>query len=352
MKVGRFVGDVVQRIPGLGGHVGRLRFGLRQLRLARRHLRGGGQRRRYETWVRVVDTPSSMELALLRARTRSSSARPVISILMPLDAPEPHLLDRAIHSIRRQVHQGWELCIVSPRSPLLDAVLLPHETEDHRISVQRLETAVSGPTARNLALRRATGAFVSVMDAVDVLPPQALLSLAEEVERRPRVGLVYGDEDRIDAHGTRQDPWFKCDCNPELLLTHDAISRPAIYSRSLVHELQGWREECAGAEDYDLALRAVDAVGTGRVVHVPRILCHRGSERPNDPATAAAGRRAVADRLRGRGSAATVEPAPELPSCNRIRHPLPARPPLVSIIICTRDHEHLLRVAVESITRS
>ncbi|MFM7109483.1 MAG: glycosyltransferase family 2 protein [Planctomycetaceae bacterium] len=352
MKFGRLIGDVAQLIPGVSGPVQRVRFAMRKRRTARRQMRDGGPECRYETWVRWIDTPSAEDLMELRARAAALRARPVISLLMPTESPDPELLDRAIRSVRGQVYPAWELCIVAV-NPAADvaAVLDRHAAAEPRLMVRR-GTPEAGPAeARNAALEAARGDLVAVLDPADVLPPQALVWIADAVERHPQAGLVYADEDRIDRHGRRHTPWFKCDANRELLLAHDAISRPAAYPRRLVRDLGGWRDGFAGAEDYDLALRAVAAVGTGRVVHVPRILCHRGDVAVIDPAAvAAAGSGAVADLLARQGAGATVEPAPEAPGCNRIRHPLPPVPPLVSIIICTRDHERLLRVAVDSIT--
>jgi GT2 family glycosyltransferase len=348
MKVGRLIGDVMQRIPGVGGHLGLLRSAVRQRCVALRHRRGGGPERRYETWVRRADTPTAADLEALRVRANSFRAPPVISLLMPLESPDPVLLDRAIRSVRSQVYPAWELCVVfTDRTPAVAAVLDLHAADEPRIRLLRAEATSGGAATRNRGLEAVGGAVVAVLDPADVLPPQSLVWIADAVVRHPRAGLVYGDEDRIDRYGRRHTPWFKCDANRELMLAHDAISRPAAYPRRLLCDLGGWRGGFAGAEDYDLALRVCATVGAARVVHVPRILCHRGGGDPTDPA---AGRRAVADLLARQGGGATVEPAAEAPGCNRIRHPLPASPPLVSIIICTRDHEQLLRVAVDSIT--
>jgi GT2 family glycosyltransferase len=347
MKVGRLIGDVVQRLPGVGQSVAGLRLVLRRRRRVLRHLRGGGPERRYATWVRVVDTPLPEDLALLRARAQALRRGPVITLVMVLEAPEPDLLDRALASVRGQVYPAWELCVVARGVTAdVEAVLSGHVNEDPRITVVGAAGADGGAAARNAALRHATGDFVVLVDEADVLPPQSLVCIADAIERHPHARIVYADEDRIDAFGCRHDPWFKCDLNPELLLAHDALSRPTAYDRGLLRDVRGWREEFAGAEDYDLALRAVTAAGAAAVVHVPQILLHRGRVVAGDPA---AGRRAVTDLLASQGRAAVVEPAPEAPACNRVRHPLPASPPLVSILICTRDHEGLLRVAVDSI---
>ena len=349
MKLGHLVGDAVQRIPGIGGAVAWVRSAMRKRRSERRDLRGGGPIQRYESWVRLIDTPTTADVAALRSRVAAFRDRPVISLLLPLESPDPELLDRAIRSVRSQVYPAWELCIVAAEHPGdVAAVLERHAAEDPRIALRQVDHAAGA--SRNAAFETASGDFVTVLDPADVLPPQALVWIADAAERKPAAGLIYADEDRIDRLGRRHTPWFKCDVNRELLLAHDAISRPATYARWLVRDLGGWREGFKGAEDYDLALRAVAALGTARVVHVPRILCHRGAAIECDPATtAAAGRRAVADLLGRQEAGATVMPADEAPGCNRIRHPLPPVPPLVSIIVCTRDHERLLRVAVDSI---
>jgi GT2 family glycosyltransferase len=350
MKVGRLIGDVIGRIPGAGEWIGRLRFSLRMDRRARRHLRGGGPQRRYAEWVRRMDTPAPAELAALRRRAESIHDRPLVSLLMVVEDPDPALLDRTLHSIRMQAYPRWEARVVVARATAAArAVLDRHAAAEPRVTVHGDVSADSTAAGRNAALAAARGGFVAMIDSGDVLPPQGLLLIAEAIDRQPDAGLVYADEDQIDGAGRRHDPWFKSDCNRELLLTHDSISRPAFYSRRLVCDLGGWRDGFPGAEDHDLALRAVAAVGPRGVVHVPRILCHRGVAAAEGHTVADAGRRAVADLLRRQGSAAVVEPAPEAPDCHRIRHPLPAAPPLVSIIICTRDHERLLRTAVDSI---
>lgn len=348
MQIGRFIGDAVQKVPGVGASVAGVRSVLRRRRRWRRHLRGGGPARRYATWVRVVDSPEPEELARLRARAQALRRGPVITLVMVLEAPEPEFLDRALASIHRQVYPAWELCVVAHGvGPDVEAVLSRHVDEDPRVTVVGDVGPDRGAAARNAALRHATGDFVAVVGEADVLPPQALLWIADAIERQPGARIVYADEDQIDGFGCRHDPWFKSDLNPELLLAHDALSRPTVYDRGLLREVRGWREGFTGAEDYDLALRAVAAAGAAAVVHLPQILVHRGRIAAVD---AAAGRRAVADLLASQGRAAVVEPAPEAPACNRIRLLLPPAPPLVSILICTRDHERLLRVAVDSIT--
>jgi GT2 family glycosyltransferase len=349
MRVGRSIGAAVRRIPGVGGAVERVRFALRAIRRARWDRRGGGPERRYAEWVRAVDTPSPAELAELHSRGETLPTGPIFSLLVMPEAADPALLERAILSIRRQAYPRWEACVaISGVDAIVAATVLRHTAAEPRVRPVHTDLASSAAALRNAAFAATGGDFVAIVGGADVLPPQALLHIAEAIMADPQVGLVYADEDRLHATGRRHDPWFKCDYNRELLLAHDAVARPAFYSRTLVAGLGGWREGFAGAEDHDLALRAVAAAGARRVIHVPRILLHRGGPREEDAAES--GRRAVRDLLNRLGSDALVEAAPEATQCHRVRHPLPAVAPLVSIIVCTRDQERLLRVAVESIT--
>ncbi len=111
-----------------------------------------------------------------------------------------------------------------------------------------------------------------------------------------------------------------------------------------------------GAQDYDLALRAIERIGSDQVVHLPRVLYHWRAHRDSTAATveakpyaAEAARRAVAEHLQRRGVEGTVVPAPEAPSMNRVKYSLPAVAPKVSIVICTRDRADLLASCVDSL---
>lgn len=128
-----------------------------------------------------------------------------------------------------------------------------------------------------------------------------------------------------------------------------------VYHRELIWSLGGFRSGFDGSQDYDLALRVIAAIPRNQIVHIPRILYHWRSiagsvalARSEKHFCEPAARRAVAEHLQSSGGG-TVEMAPESPAHHRIKYPRPIESPLVSIVICTRDHEALLRTAVESI---
>ncbi|MFM7290264.1 MAG: glycosyltransferase family 2 protein [Planctomycetia bacterium] len=355
MKVGTTIGNAVERIPLAGQGFYRLRRALRRWRGRASvvdHVHD------YAKWVRRHDTLSRREVAELRDAVDALMLRPRISIVMPVYNTPLAVLDAAIHSVRLQIYPDWQLCIAddASSSPGIREVLERHAAADDRIAVRFLPQRGNIVAATNAALELATGDFMALFDHDDILPAHALYWVVDAINRRPDACVIYSDEDKIDAAGRRYDPYFKGDFNLDLLRAQNMISHLGVYRRELVTAIGGFRAGFDGAQDHDFALRAIEQVRRDQIVHIPRILYHwraiRGSAALNwesKPAAVSAGHRAVIDHLRRIGSDATVEPAPESPLYHRVRHPLPAGPPLASIVICTRDHEALLRTAIGSI---
>lgn len=353
MQVGKRIGDLVMMAPGLGPPVGCIRAMLRERR--QRALLPDAD---YANWVQRHDTPSHGTIRRCRTECRSFALRPTISVVMPVFNPPPAILDAAIKSVRAQSYPHWELCIADDASsdPEVLAVLRRHAAADPRIKLNLRGERGNISAASNTALELATGDYVALFDHDDLLPPLALHWVADAINRHPQAKVLYSDEDKVDEHGRRFDPHFKSDFNHALLLAQNMVSHLGVYRRELVVALGGFRAGFEGAQDHDLVLRCVAAVARDEIVHIPRILYHwraiGGSTALGSgekPTATSAARRAVEEHVRQRDAGATVEPAPESPVFLRIRHSLPKPAPLASLVICTRDHEQLLRTAVESI---
>lgn len=358
MQLGTKIGDAIECMPFVGNVVNLIREACRWSKRRRDPAAHGSSSATYASWVRECDTPTARDLAILRASVASFAAKPMISIVMPVCDTADEILDEAIRSIRAQVYGRWELCIADDLSvrPDVRSLLERHAAADARIKIHFRSARGNISAASNTALEMATGEFVALVDHDDLLPPHALYWVVEAINRHPDAALLYSDEDKMGAGGRRYDPHFKGDFNHELMLAQNMVSHLGVYRRDLMLELGGFRSEFDGAQDHDLALRFSAVVARNRIVHIPRILYHW---RPIAGSTAAShrakpgavdcGRRAVLDHVARTDPGTTVEPAPEAPWHQRVRHPLPAVRPVVSIVICTRDHGHLVRTAVGSI---
>jgi len=335
------------------GAWGRLPGGLLPLRLrlagAARRLLGApptgrydpADRRGYAAWLARHMHLGRADRAAIRAHIAALPARPLISLAMPVGSVQPATLRAALAAVRGQFWPHWELCVaVDPTAPApLRALLAEAAAAEPRI---RLAAPRDGSPAAlaNAAFDLARGALVATLPATGQLAEQALYELAVAVLEAPELAVLYADEDRIDAAGRRHAAWLKGDFDPDLLLGQDLFGGFAAYRRDLLRLLGGLRAEMGEAAGHDLALRAAAAVGPARVRHIPALLWHAGPEAAApDPA---AHRHAAQAALAAAGEDAQVAPAPLAPHWARVVRALPEPPPLVSVIVPTRDRAGLL----------
>ncbi len=313
-------------------------------------------RSNYKEWVRRFDTLDADALERLEREDESLSERPLVSVIMPTFNANLDWLDQAIRSVREQVYTRWELCIADDAStdPSVRPYLERLATEDSRIKLVFRDTNGHISAATNSALALASGDWITFVDHDDVLPVHALLYMVQAIGRHPDARLLYSDEDKIDDHGKRYDPYFKTDWNPDLFYSHNLVTHLAFYRSELMHEVGGLRDAFAGAQDYDLVLRAIEKITPAQIVHVPFILyhwrAHAGSTATADlnikPYAMLAGERALNDHFKRIGMNAKAQ---FVGHGYRVRHRLPQPVPKVSIIIPTRNKVELVRVCVESI---
>ena len=180
---------------------------------------------------------------------------------------------------------------------------------------------------------------VCALDAGDVLEPDALLSLA--VELNDGADIVYTDEDRFDRDGIPRDPAFKPGWSPETALTRDYIGRLCAIRGATLAAAGGVDDIHGGAKWYDAVLRVSET--SERIAHVARVLCHRrcGSVAMTSREAEGAVRRALVRR----GERAEIR---STPVGLDVRYAVPesAR---VSVIIPTRDRADLLERCLQAL---
>jgi len=328
--------------------------------LERVHPSKRDSRTAYSRWIAANDTISDADRAAIRAHIAGLPFRPAISVIVPIDRTSETALRRSFNSVLTQLYPYWELCIAGDTmaESLQTALLGGHTMCDPRIRVAQPARVESYVAAANAALGKATGEFVAFLRAGDLLAEHALYEVALEFGANARTDIVYSDEDQIDAAGRRFNPWFKPGWDPDLLLAQDYVSNLTVYRRTLVEQVGALRPGFGEAEFRDLALRASAATTPDRVRHIPAILYHRlfdetanHSENTSSFFGVIAGsHRAVRDHLDSRGDTeAVLKPVPQVPNAMRVVWPLPEPPPLVSVIIPTRDRSDLLAGCVDGV---
>lgn len=316
---------------------------------------GASDRNDYAEWLRRYDLLDDERRAALRTRQELFAVRPLISVVMPTYNPNPAWLVEVIESVRQQIYPHWELCIADDCSS--DAAIRPilerYQREDSRIKVVFREQNGHISAASNSAIAIASGDWIALLDHDDLLSEQALFWVAEAINQVPDVRLIYSDEDKIDADGQRFGAYFKTDWNRPLFYSHNMISHLGVYHAELLREIGGFQVGMEGSQDYDLALRCIERIEDRQIHHIARVLYHwrvhgdsTAMSGDAKPYAQLAGERALKAHFARRGVDAGVQ---LVQGGYRVRYALPAQPPLVSLIIPTRNGLDLLRTCVQSI---
>jgi len=308
---------------------------------------GRSAREKYHEWIaKEESTPTD----------RQPSARPLISVIVPVYKTELRYLEEMLESVLSQSYGNWELCIVDDASGKreIEDLLREYARRDSRIKLFFREENGHISKACNSALEMAEGEYAVFLDHDDRIRPNALHEIALAISENPDLKLIYSDEDKIDERGKRYDPHFKPEWNRDLFYSQNYIAHLAAIDMRLMKELGGFREGFEGSQDYDLYLRVIERIDDSQIHHIDKILYHwratKGSTAKNPEAksySTVAGVRALSHHFRNHEGVVVTRGM--LPNTYKVDYPVPPAHPPVTIIIPTRDGGELLRRCVESV---
>jgi glycosyltransferase involved in cell wall biosynthesis len=311
----------------------------------------------YSYWVQKYDTLSDEERSAYKKQVNTWTQKPLISVVMPTyNSPLP-FLRQAIESLEVQIYPHWELCIADDCSTQAEVRQLLKEkcALDARIKVCFREQNGHISAASNSALELVSGDWVALFDHDDLLTEDALFFVARHIIKHPEAQIIYSDEDKINESGERFSPHFKSDWNPELFFTQNYLSHLGVYRTALLRQIGGFRVGLEGSQDHDLALRCLPHIEGSSIHHIPKVLYHwraiSGSTALNASAKSYADdarHKALEDYFESMGTPVTVSPG-LIANTAKIHYIIPEPPPLVSLLIPTRDRLELIETCVRSI---
>ena len=226
----------------------------------------------YARWLEK-NFPDYIDQISLKLKSDLLVFRPLISLVMPTYNTDPMFLQECIDSVRAQIYENWELCIVDDASPdgEVRRIIKEYAAIDRRIKTKFLKVNqhIAGATNEGAAL--ASGEFISLLDHDDIIWPNALYEVAKALNTDPKLDLIYTDEDKIteDRH-EHLGPFFKPDWNPDFLRSVNYITHFSTIRKSLFDKLGGLRSEYNGAQDWDLFLRITGE--TSKIHHIAKVV--------------------------------------------------------------------------------
>lgn len=282
-----------------------------------------------------------------------------ITIITPVYKPNLIHFNAMLASVFNQSYSNWQLILVDDCSKSIDLDLCLREAEkDPRVTVVRRAENGHISKASNNGLEQATGEYIALLDHDDLLQIDALKAVIFYIEQEKLnandVNILYSDEDKINEEGEFEQAHFKPQWNPDLLYSHNYICHLGVYKKSLLDQIGGFRVGVEGSQDYDLLLRAVKVCNAQNIIHIPYVLYHwriapgstalAGSEKNY---TDIAGLKALQEHFSDQ-PIVDVE-AGLLSNTYKVNWPIPEEPPLVSIIIPTKNAWELVKQCLDSL---
>ena len=304
----------------------------------------------YADWIERFDTIRDPDRSRIRAHIERFAGHPHFHLLLAVNDGGQKAVQATLASLREQFYRNFT-CIVLDVAGALDGAFDPTAAlrdagcDSRLVAQDAVADWLNGFNA--MLAEQQAGAWVMLLRAGDVLSAHALYWFAWEVLAQPDAVIVYSDDDTLDEEGRRCDPRFKPDWSLAHLRSTHYIGEAAMVRGSAVPAAGGVRLDCCRHGNYDLLLRVIDCAGE-YIAHVPAALFpgrRRGGVHADhhDEWRLDALRRHLARNGIAAGVSATRV------GCGRVHYCLPEMPPLVSIIVPTRDALPLIRQCIESL---
>lgn len=190
----------------------------------------------------------------LRFRDRPLFSEPLVSILVP-HYNQPQVLAECVDSIWAQTYPNIELILVDDCSTAdgTDAQLEEVEKRDEALVI-RLDRNGGPSRARNIGLEHCSGRYVLPVDADNVLLPEAVERLVEQLSTAgEEVGFIYPN---LQYFGNREDYFEPDEFNVYKLLQANYCDTCSLIDREVYDAGLRYREEILlGHEDWEFTLR-------------------------------------------------------------------------------------------------
>lgn len=188
--------------------------------------------------------------------------QPKVSVIIPAFNSAPFIAE-TIQSVLAQTYNNLEIIVVDDGSTDTTLDVL-NEFGDQ---ITALTKANGGPaSARNLAIRNASGKYIAFLDADDLWTPEKLTEQVAFLEAHPEVGLTYAEALMFDEVGGEKQIRGKIGFTGETSFCHlllgDHIPNSTVLMRRNCVDTIGWLNEhrdLIAVEDYEYWLRLAKA---------------------------------------------------------------------------------------------
>ena len=189
---------------------------------------------------------------------------PRVSVVTPAHNSE-EFLGAALRSVEGQSYDDWEVVVADDASS--DRTAAVAEAFGPRVTVLRSERNLGPAGARNLALARAGGELVTLLDADDYLLPEFLEQQVNAYDQACAAGVPVGlvtcnarilTPDGMSGVTYHDLHRWSGELTLERLLERNPVFVSSLFPRRLIDEVGPFDVEIRGSEDFDLWVRIME----------------------------------------------------------------------------------------------
>jgi GT2 family glycosyltransferase len=233
---------------------------------------------RYQAWFEAHKATED-ELMLQRQAAEGFAYKPRFSFIVPLYKTPLDYLKAMSDSVRNQTYGNLELVLVnaSPEMDDLRAAVAELAGWDERVKVVELKANLGITENTNAGIEASTGDFCCFLDHDDFIEPDLLFEYVKALNENSEIDFLYCDEDLVlenekTGKFRHQNPTFKVDYSPELLLCKNVIVHLMTVRRSVIDEMPERTAVYDGSQDYNMALFCTSR--SRAVKHIAKVLYH------------------------------------------------------------------------------
>jgi glycosyltransferase involved in cell wall biosynthesis len=179
---------------------------------------------------------------------------------MPAYNVAPYIAE-AVASVLAQTFRDFELLVVDDgATDDTAAIAIRAAAGDPRVRILHKENGGLS-SARNHALRSATGEFIALLDSDDRWDPSFLDAQVATLRQRPDIALVTGNGRNLGGprHGQTCRPYPDPRSGPDLasiIADEESVFIMTVFRRTVYERIGGFDESMRSNEDYDYWMRA------------------------------------------------------------------------------------------------
>ena len=186
--------------------------------------------------------------------------QPLVSVIMNCYNSDEYL-QITLDSLFAQSYQNWELIFWDNQSTDRSAEIVK-SYDDPRVKYFYAPEHTPLGEARNLAIEKAQGEWVAILDADDIWHPDKLKASFEALAKHPqkeKVALIYSRTEYIDGNGEtfgKYEEYYDGEIHDKLIIHGDFVFiSAAIFRTDVLRKVGKIDTDLHYAEDYDVLLK-------------------------------------------------------------------------------------------------